>query len=53
MYQIILILMHMVTLDKNKKMTQGSGKTVFGELKIHDFSPLLSLKSLKTHLKVM
>ena len=26
--------MHMVTLDKNKKMTQGSGKTVFGELKM-------------------
>ena len=45
--------MHMVTLDKNKKMTKGSGKTVFGELKINDFSPFLSLKSLKTHLKVM
>ena len=26
---------------------------VFGELKVHDFSPFLSLKSLKTHLKVM
>ena len=47
--------MPMVTLEaaKNKKMTQGSGKTVFGELKINDFSPFLSLKSLKTHLKVM
>ena len=40
----------MVTLDKNKKMMQGSGKTVFDELKINDFSPFLSLKSLKTHL---
>ena len=38
--------MHMVTLDNNKKMTQGSGNTVFGELKINDFSPFLSLKSL-------
>ena len=45
--------MPMVTLDKNKKMTRGSGEAVFGELKINDFSPFLSLQSLKTHLKVM
>ena len=32
------------TLDKNKKMTHGSGKTVFGELKIHDFSPFFKSK---------
>ena len=46
--------MHMVTLDKKKKITHESRKKiVFGELKIHDFSPFLSLKALKAHLKVM
>ena len=45
--------MHMVTLDKNKKMSGIQEENVFGELKIHDFSRFLSPNSLKTHLKDM